>query len=265
MCILTTLTGSTAAASASSIKDDATKLSAAGDLAGISTTTVNSAVTITSAGDDSGVTFTVTGTDESGATITEKITGGNSASSSGSKVFKTVTKVSADKATASTIDVGKAAVVSTTEDRIGDNEIDATTKPTIFTNATTAIAVKVSKGYDANGDSQSDTFEVAGRSDGVSLKAAVSGASNLVLTGADAASGSVKCTESKNVKIKSYANDSAVTFTVTGTDDTGAAITETIKGSNSAEAVGTKLFKTITKIETDKSTTGDVEVGLTSY
>ena len=265
VCILTTLSGSTTAADDDAVVNGAAKLNAAGDLAGISSTTVNSAVTLKSAGDDSGVTFTITGTDEAGATITEKVTGAKTGVAYGKKVFKTVTKVSADKATANTVSVGKDAVVAKSEDRIGDNEIDATTKPTIFTSASTAIAVKVAHDYDNNGDNQKDTFEVAGRADGVSLKASISGSANLALTGSEASGGSVKCMESQNVKIKSYGNDSSINFTVTGTDDSGATITEVIKGSNQGEAIGSKLFKTITQIATNGSSAADVEVGLTSF
>ena len=71
--------------------------------------------------------------------------------------------------------------------------------------------------------------------------------------------------ESQNVKIKSYGNDSSINFTVTGTDDSGATITEVIKGSNQGEAIGSKLFKTITQIATNGSSAADVEVGLTSF
>ena len=172
VCILTTLSGSTTAADDDAVVNGAAKLNAAGDLAGILLHSKFSC-NAKSAGDDSGVTFTITGTDEAGATITEKVTGAKTGVAYGKKVFKTVTKVSADKATANTVSVGKDAVVAKSEDRIGDNEIDATTKPTIFTSASTAIAVKVAHDYDNNGDNQKDTFEVAGRADGVSLKASL--------------------------------------------------------------------------------------------
>ena len=52
-------------------------------------------VTILSAGDDSGISFTVTGTDVSGDSQTESITGANAGTATGSKYFKTVTAIAA--------------------------------------------------------------------------------------------------------------------------------------------------------------------------
>ena len=50
-------------------------------------------VEIISTGDDSGVTFTITGTDVDGNAQTEVVTGGKSAAATGSKIFKTVTQL----------------------------------------------------------------------------------------------------------------------------------------------------------------------------
>ena len=52
-------------------------------------------VTILSAGDDSGISFTVTGTDVNGDSQTESITGANAGTATGSKYFKTVTAIAA--------------------------------------------------------------------------------------------------------------------------------------------------------------------------
>ena len=52
-------------------------------------------VTILSAGDDSGISFTVTGTDVNGDAQTESITGANAGTATGSKYFKTVTAIAA--------------------------------------------------------------------------------------------------------------------------------------------------------------------------
>ena len=52
-------------------------------------------VTILSAGDDSGISFTVTGTDVNGDAQTESITGANADTATGSKYFLTVSGISA--------------------------------------------------------------------------------------------------------------------------------------------------------------------------
>ena len=52
-------------------------------------------VTILSAGDDSGISFTVTGTDVNGDAQTESITGANADTATGSKYFLTISGISA--------------------------------------------------------------------------------------------------------------------------------------------------------------------------
>ena len=52
-------------------------------------------VTILSAGDDSGISFTVTGTDVNGDAQTESITGANAGTATGSKYFKTISGITA--------------------------------------------------------------------------------------------------------------------------------------------------------------------------
>ena len=63
-------------------------------------------VTLLSAGDDSGDTFTVTGTDVNGDAQTEEITGANAGTATGSKYFKTVTQISTDGASAGNVSAG---------------------------------------------------------------------------------------------------------------------------------------------------------------
>mgnify|MGYP003303664928 CR=1 FL=1 len=50
------------------------------------------------------------------------------------------------------------------------------------------------------------------------------------------------------VNISSTSNNASVTFTITGTDASGNAQTETITGVNNNTVEGTKYFKTITQI-----------------
>ena len=52
-------------------------------------------VTILSAGDDSGISFTVAGTDVNGDSQTESITGANAGTATGAKYFETVTAITA--------------------------------------------------------------------------------------------------------------------------------------------------------------------------
>ena len=70
------------------------------------------ALTLTSAGNISGVTFTVTGTDIAGNALTEDITGPNNTTVTGSKFFNTVTNVAVDGAVGTNTSVGNAAGTS---------------------------------------------------------------------------------------------------------------------------------------------------------
>jgi len=72
----------------------------------IATLSVSGKVSITSAGNDSGMTFTVYGTSNGGSLINETIAGGNIAAVSTLKSFKTVTRVAASAATAAAITIG---------------------------------------------------------------------------------------------------------------------------------------------------------------
>ena len=62
------------------------------------------------------------------------------------------------------------------------------------------------------------------------------------------------------VNISSTSNNASVTFTITGTDASGNAQTETITGVNNNTVEGTKYFKTITQISSDAAASG-VNVG----
>jgi hypothetical protein len=82
-----------------------------GALASGGAVTLDSArtVSITSGGDDSGISFTVVGTDLDGASLTESITGGSSTISAGTKYFKTITSITAVGDPAGTVIAGTTA------------------------------------------------------------------------------------------------------------------------------------------------------------
>ena len=71
-------------------------------------------VTITSGGNDSGITFTVTGTDASGSALAETITGGNAGIATGTSIFATVTQITAVGDPAGTVTAGSGATIQAT-------------------------------------------------------------------------------------------------------------------------------------------------------
>jgi hypothetical protein len=64
------------------------------------------AILITSAGNDSGITFTVVGTDVDGGALTEVITGPNATTAVGASYFRSVTSITASGDTAAGVEIG---------------------------------------------------------------------------------------------------------------------------------------------------------------
>jgi len=77
-------------------------------------------VLITSAGNDSGMTFTISGTNWSGNPVSETLTGGNAAAVASVLDYATVTKIAGSAATASTVTVGTNAVAASPWIRLDD-------------------------------------------------------------------------------------------------------------------------------------------------
>ena len=99
---------------------------------------------------------------------------------------------------------------------------------------------------------------------GLSTAATISGAAALTLNGALIADS--KYTTGDNIgqiiTILSAADDTAVTFTMVGTDANGDALTEVVTGVNAATASSTGYFNTVDSITTSGSTTGNVSAGV---
>lgn len=114
----------------------------------------------------------------------------------------------------------------------------------------------------SSSDIQSAFVEAAAAdADGISTAATLAEAGNLTINGALASGGSVTFDQPRNVTITSAGDDQGVTFTVTGTDETGAAQTESITGVNADTATGTSYFATVTQIAADGATAGNVTAG----
>src|SRR5574343_46686 len=107
------------------------------------------------------------------------------------------------------------------------------------------------------------TFRVqpAVDADGLAKSQTPAGSGNLTLNG-DLISGGVWSSSiGQLVTITCAGNDAARTFTVTGTDYNGYAVTSSIAGSNGSTTTGTVYFYRITSIAVDAATAGAVTVG----
>jgi len=117
--ISVTITADTLAADPNGISTDAAvgddaALTINGALADTGSVTLSHArtVTITSAGDDSGISFTVVGTDVNGDAQTETVTGANAGAATSSNFFLTITSITAVGDPAGNVQAGISGVAS---------------------------------------------------------------------------------------------------------------------------------------------------------
>ena len=103
---------------------------------------------------------------------------------------------------------------------------------------------------------------VALDADGISVATSVGNNAALVIGGALASGGSVTLSHGRIVTILSAGDDSAKSFTVTGTDVDGDSQTESITGANAGTATGSKYFKTISGISAVGNPAGNVSAGV---
>ena len=90
---------------------------------------------------------------------------------------------------------------------------------------------------------------------------AAGGEQNLTINGALSSAGVATFTAARFLTIASAADDSARTFTVTGTGVTGAVQTETIAGP-ATTVTGTLFFRTVTQVTVDDAAAGAITVGM---
>lgn len=83
----------------------------------------------------------------------------------------------------------------------------------------------------------------------------------LTLNGATVVDGVAVLDTARRVLITAASNESAKTFTITGTNWSGAAISETIAGPNATTAYTALDFKTVTSITISATAAGAVQVG----
>jgi hypothetical protein len=103
----------------------------------------------------------------------------------------------------------------------------------------------------------------AADADGVcqSQTPAAGGVQNLTINGALSSGGVATFVAARFITIASASDDSARTFTVTGTDVNGRVQTEVIAGP-ATTVTGTKYFRTVTQVSVDGNTAGAITVGM---
>lgn len=102
----------------------------------------------------------------------------------------------------------------------------------------------------------------AGAATAIGLAQTKAGAGALSINGLLAVSGVATIPIPRHIKIAAVADEHLITFTVTGTDRYGVAMTEAVTGPAAGLAVNTtKNFKTVTGISVSAALTGNVTLG----
>jgi hypothetical protein len=87
------------------------------------------------------------------------------------------------------------------------------------------------------------------------------GAGDITLDGTSVVGGVAVLDTQRQVLITQAADETGHTFTVYGTTDSGAPISEAVAGSAAASVKTTKSFKTVTRVAISAAATGAVQVG----
>lgn len=100
--------------------------------------------------------------------------------------------------------------------------------------------------------------------DGIAQSQSPSGAGNLTLNGALVSGGVATLTSAgamRQVIITSGGNDTGITFTIYGTDESGIAISEALTGASGAAVTSAKYYRTVTQIAISGASAGTVKAG----
>lgn len=97
----------------------------------------------------------------------------------------------------------------------------------------------------------------------VALVQALGAAGALTLNGAAVTAGVATLDTARRIGLTSSANDTGITFTVTGGDYAGTAISEVVIGANAGVASTLQDFLTVTKVTGSGAVAGTVSVGTT--
>ena len=86
---------------------------------------IGQVITILSAGDDSGITFTIVGTDANGDALTEVVTGANAGTASSSGYFNTVDSITTSASSAGNVSAGVLGAILATSGEMGTGTVFA--------------------------------------------------------------------------------------------------------------------------------------------
>ncbi len=202
---------------------------------------LNAVVTIFCSTDESGNIFTVTGTNSSGTTITEQITGATATNTAvGSTKFTTITKIENSATASGNIKIGTIANTA-----VGSTKFATITK--IETSATASGNIKI--GTAANNAINDDDSLVQ-------LTSFISG-DPIGLNGVLSTSEYLGA----KIQIKSREDTTGTTFIIAGIGLNNEVIEERILGSNGGVVTTNNIFKSVTSITSSGTNNGKIKIG----
>ncbi len=247
--------------------------------------------------DESTNSFTITGEDSGGNTLTETISGSNGTTTVGNKIFHKISSISVANNTSGDIRIGTIPGDSNWSGTINASAIDADTSSEISSaliskireeSPTSQLIGKVISNLPSDDTRleltfEGQTYKIKMRSgepviegpelnrvkaryeetsvldnDALALSQAGSAGNALTLNGNSASTTFL----GTKISIKSVGDESKNQFTIAGTDLDGNSISESIFGPSAGQSVtGSKIFKTITSVTPKSATAGNVEIG----
>ncbi len=202
---------------------------------------LNAVVTIFCSADESANTFTVTGTNSSGTTITEQITGATATNTAvGSTKFTTITKIENSATASGNIKIGTIANTA-----VGSTKFATITK--IETSATASGNIKI--GTAGHNDVNDDDSLVQ-------LTSFISG-NPIGMNGVLSTSEYLGA----KIQIKSREDTTGTTFIIAGIDLNNKIIEERILGSNGGVVTTNNIFKSVTSITSSGTNNGKIKIG----
>jgi flagellin len=277
-----------------------TTIGAAGDYgldgANKDLTDLNSVITITSAGDESGKTFIITGTDLDGEVQTETLVGPTASDTvTGSTIFKTVTNINVSAGTAGAVTIGNAgsstdvnSLITTTTDInaagtytltgvLADNQsLDAfvTITGVAAENSNTFVIV----GTDREGNYQREEFIGSSAAGGTAISTKRFGTVTEISTEQDAGSivAGTTMQQADSTIVASTTASGATSYTLAGNatthTDMGVVVEVTSGGDDSAKSIvitgtgmlGNDISETLTLSNTSTATSKNTFASITS-
>ncbi len=202
---------------------------------------LNAVVTIFCTADESLNTFTVTGTNSSGTTITEQIKGTTASNTAeGLSKFSKITSITTSAAASGTFKIGTKA-----DTVVGSTKFTTITSITTSANGNGNIKIGTASHNDINDD---DSL--------VQLTSFISG-NPIELNGVLSTSEYLGA----KIQIKSREDTTGTTFIIAGIDLNNNVIEERILGSNGGVVTTNNIFKSVTSITSSGTNNGKIKIG----